>query len=89
MSYFDARYSIEDIKIYKPDLRAYEWVLKKLNVAPNEAMMIAAHGWDVAGAKQAGLQTTFIARPGKALYPLAKKPDHVVKDLHELAALLK
>ncbi|BBW91130.1 haloacid dehalogenase [Pseudoalteromonas sp. PS1M3] len=73
LSYFDARYSIEDIKIYKPDLRAYEWVLKKLNVAPNEAMMIAAHGWDVAGAKQAGLQTTFIARPGKALYPLAKK----------------
>ncbi|MBH0038441.1 haloacid dehalogenase type II [Pseudoalteromonas sp. SWN166] len=88
-SYFDARYSIEDIKIYKPDLRAYEWVLKKLNVAPNEAMMVAAHGWDVAGAKEAGLQTTFIARPGKALYPLAKKPDHVVKDLHELAALLK
>ncbi|MDP2485741.1 haloacid dehalogenase type II [Pseudoalteromonas marina] len=84
LSYFDARYSIEDIKIYKPDLRAYEWVLKKLNVAPNEAMMIAAHGWDVAG-----LQTTFIARPDKALYPLAKKPDHVVKDLHELAALLK
>ena len=89
MSFFDARYSIEDIKIYKPDLRAYEWVLTKLNVKANEAMMVAAHGWDVAGAKEAGLQTTFIARPGKTLYPLAKKPDHVVKDLHELAALLK
>jgi 2-haloacid dehalogenase len=89
MSFFDERYSIEDIKIYKPDLRSYEWVLKQLNVAPNEAMMIAAHGWDVAGAKEAGLQTTFIARPGKALYPLAKKPDNVVKDLSELVALLK
>ena len=88
-SFFDERYSIEDIKIYKPDLRAYEWVLKKLNVKPEEAMMIAAHGWDVAGAKEAGLQTTFIARPGKALYPLAKKPDHVVKDLTELVTLLK
>ena len=85
-SYFDERYSIEDIKIYKPDLRAYEWVLKKLDVKPAEAMMIAAH---VAGAKEAGLQTTFIARPGKALYPLAKKPDHVVKDLTELVTLLK
>lgn len=87
--YFDERYSIEDIKVYKPDLRAYQWVLKKLNVKPSEAMMVAAHGWDVAGAKAAGLQTTFIARPGKALYPLAKKPDHVVKNLHELAQLLK
>ena len=86
MSFFDACYSIEDIKVYKPDLRAYEWVLTKLNV---KAKMVAAHGWDVAGAKEAGLQTTFIARPGKTLYPLAKKPDHVVKDLHELAALLK
>ncbi|MBQ4832241.1 haloacid dehalogenase type II [Pseudoalteromonas sp. MMG010] len=89
MSFFDARYSIEDIKIYKPDLRAYEWVIKKLNIEPNQAMMVAAHGWDVAGAKEAGLQTTFIARPGKTLYPLAKKPDHIVKDLSELVALLK
>jgi len=89
MSYFDERYSIEDIQIYKPDLRAYEWVLKKLNVKPSEAMMVAAHGWDVAGAKAAGLQTTFIARPGKALYPLAKKPDHIVKNLTELVTLLK
>lgn len=88
LSYFDERYSIEDIKIYKPDLRSYEWVLEKLNVKPEEAMMVAAHGWDVAGAKEAGLQTTFIARPGKALYPLAKQPDHVVKDVNELADIL-
>jgi len=87
--FFEARYSIEDIKIYKPDLRAYEWVLEQLNVAAEDAMMVAAHGWDVAGAKAAGLQTTFIARPGKALYPLAQEPDHVVSDLNELVKLLK
>ncbi|MFM9815927.1 HAD hydrolase-like protein, partial [Streptomyces scabiei] len=59
--YFEARYSIEDIKIYKPDLRAYEWALKQLNVKAEDALMVAAHGWDVAGAKAAGLQTAFIA----------------------------
>ncbi len=86
--YFDNRYSIEDIKIYKPDLRAYAWALEQLNVKPEEALMVAAHGWDVAGAKAAGLQTAFIARPGKALYPLAQKPDYIVKTVTELARLL-
>jgi 2-haloacid dehalogenase len=87
--YFDKRMSIEDIKVYKPDLRAYEWALKQLNVKPEEALMVAAHGWDLAGAKAAGLQTAFVARPGKALYPLATKPDYIVKDLIELVEVLK
>ena len=52
------------------------------------AAAFAAHGWDVAGAKEAGMQTAFIARPGKALYPLAKQPDYIVKNLEELASLL-
>ena len=87
-TYFSQRLSIEDLKIYKPDLRAYQWALKKLNVAPEQALMVAAHGWDVAGAKAAGMQTAFIARPGKQLYPLAPAPDYVVNSVEELAALL-
>jgi 2-haloacid dehalogenase len=87
--YFDQRMSIEDIKVYKPDLRAYQWALEQLNVKAEKALMVAAHGWDVAGAKAAGLQTAFVARPGKALYPLAIKPDYIVKDLTELVEVLK
>ncbi|MDP2634798.1 MULTISPECIES: haloacid dehalogenase type II [unclassified Pseudoalteromonas] len=87
--YFEARYSIEDIKIYKPDLRAYEWALKQLNIKAEDALMVAAHGWDVAGAKEAGLQTAFIARPGKALYPLAQEPDYNVENLTQLVSQLK
>lgn len=87
--FFEQRMSIEDIKVYKPDLRAYAWALKKLGIKPEDALMVAAHGWDVAGAKAAGMQTAFVARPGKALYPLAPQPDYVVKDLNELVALLE
>ena len=86
--FFAARMSIEDIQVYKPDLRAYRWALEKLGVKPEEALMVAAHGWDVAGAKAAGMQTAFVARPGKALYPLAQAPDYVVKDLNELVKAL-
>ena len=88
IDFFEARYSIEDIQIYKPDLRAYAWVLKELGIKPEEALMVAAHGWDVAGAKGAGMQTAFVARPGKALYPLALSPDYEVKDLSELVNIL-
>ena len=88
MSFFEARYSVEDIEIYKPDLRAYAWALEKLGIKPEEALMVAAHGWDIAGAKAAGLQTAFITRPGKALYPLAQQPDYIVSDVNELAAQL-
>ncbi|WP_445428881.1 haloacid dehalogenase type II [Alishewanella sp. HL-SH05] len=86
--YFEQRLSIEDIKVYKPDLRAYAWALAKLGVKPEEALMVAAHGWDIAGAKAAGMQTAFVARPGKTLYPLAPAPDYVVKDLSELVQKL-
>ncbi|WP_181013679.1 haloacid dehalogenase type II [Alteromonas sp. RKMC-009] len=86
--FFDARYSIEDIQIYKPDLRAYAWALKQLGVKPEDTLMVAAHGWDIAGAKAAGMQAAFVTRPGKAMYPLAQKPDYVVNDLRELTDIL-
>jgi 2-haloacid dehalogenase len=41
---------------------------QKLAVKPEEMLMIAAHGWDLAGASHAGLATCFIAREGQSLY---------------------
>jgi 2-haloacid dehalogenase len=41
--------------------------------------MIAAHGWDLAGASHAGLATCFIAREGQSLYTLFSKPDFVAR----------
>lgn len=84
IKFFNRRLSIEDIKIYKPQLKSYEWALKEMKIKPEEALMVAAHAWDVAGAKAAGMKTAFIARPGKVLYPLATKPDLVVPDLKAL-----
>ncbi|OJT19352.1 haloacid dehalogenase, type II [Archangium sp. Cb G35] len=85
---FTRNLSIEDIKVYKPGLRAYRWAAEQMGVEPEDAILVAAHGWDVAGAKSAGFQAVFVARPGQALYPLAAKPDLVVKDIQELAGVL-
>jgi 2-haloacid dehalogenase len=52
-------------------------------------MMVAAHGWDVGGAKRAGMKTAFVTRKGQALYPLAPVPDLIISDIGELAAKIK
>jgi len=86
--YFERRFSMEDVRTYKPDPRLYRWALKEIGVQPEEALMVAAHTWDLAGAKAVGLQTAFIQRPGTTLYPNTTPPDSVVADLNQLAQQL-
>ncbi|WP_137224278.1 haloacid dehalogenase type II [Shewanella sp. MEBiC00475] len=86
--YFDANLSIESVGVFKPYLKTYQWAIKDLGVNANEALMVAAHGWDIDGANKAGLQTAFIRRPGKVLFPLAAQPDYNVLDVNELASTL-
>ena len=81
--------SVEQVKVYKPDLRVYQWALEELGKPVSECMMVAAHGWDVGGAKRAGMKTAFITRKGQSPYPLAPAPDFIVSDLGALAEQLK
>lgn len=86
--YFSKLLSIEDVGMYKPHRHVYNWAARKMEVEPGQSMMIAAHGWDVAGAGWAGWQTAFISRPGQQLYPLAEKPEIIAPTLTEIAEKL-
>lgn len=86
--FFDAKISVEEIQKYKPHRDTYQYVLNKLNVPPEQAIMIAAHAWDIMGAQRAGLQTAFIERPGRVIYPLAKTPTYKKRTVLELAVIL-
>ena len=83
--YFEATLSVDAIRKYKPDLETYKWAAKQLSVNVSDAMLVAAHGWDIAGALQAGMQAAFIEREGQSLYPLSPKPAFTGKDLVEIA----
>ncbi|WP_246145841.1 haloacid dehalogenase type II [Rubripirellula lacrimiformis] len=85
----DKQYSVEGVKKFKPHPAPYLMVLKDLGAKPEDVLMVAAHAWDLAGAKNVGLQTAFVARPGKTLYPNVARPDLVVSDLTELVAALR
>lgn len=88
--YFEATLSIDAVQKYKPAPESYQHAAQTLGVNKEEIMLVAAHGWDIAGALQAGLQAAFIERKGQSLYPLASKPQFVCEDLIEFAnAIIK
>ncbi|WP_240919373.1 haloacid dehalogenase type II [Nonlabens sp. SY33080] len=86
--FFDERLSVEDIGKFKPFRETYEWGARKMGIKPNEAMLVAAHGWDVAGALWAGWRAAFISRPGKQIFPLAPKTEINETDLQKVADIL-
>ncbi|MGW4485063.1 haloacid dehalogenase type II [Amycolatopsis sp. NPDC004368] len=62
---FDAILSAENVGAYKPDRRAYVNAAKLLDVQPGNVLMVAAHTWDIHGARDAGFRTAFVERPGE------------------------
>ena len=86
--FFERQLSVESLAKFKPHSSVYEWACAQMAVRPEECMLVAAHGWDVAGAKWAGLLTAFIAREDQQKFPLAPAPDVDVGDLSALAERL-
>ena len=84
-NYFETMLSVDEFKLFKPHGEVYQKALSKIGVSPQESLMVAAHGWDIAGALAAGMQAGFIERKGQSLYPLAPLPQYTGKDLVELA----
>jgi 2-haloacid dehalogenase len=60
---FDCILSAEVFKAYKPDPATYLGVAKVFDLPPQEVMLVAAHHEDLAGARQCGLQATYVERP--------------------------
>jgi 2-haloacid dehalogenase len=83
--FFEETWTVNAVKRYKPHPDTYGQVLHKLNLPPDHTMLIAAHGWDIAGAAHVGMKTAFIHRKGQALYPLSSPPDLQGETLTALA----
>lgn len=84
-AYFEGLLSVESVGRFKPHRDVYSWAAGEVGEAPADCLLVAAHGWDVAGAGWAGMQTAFVNRPGQALYPLADPPTWTATDLTILA----
>ena len=82
---FEATLSVEGVGLHKPHTHVYRWAAHRVGADVSECLLVAAHGWDVAGAAWAGMRAAFVARPGQQLVPLGPTPDLSVPTLKELA----
>ncbi len=82
---FERVFSVDAVSKFKPAAEAYRYVAEKLDVKTSELTMIAAHPWDLMGAKAAGCEVAFLQRPGTAWFALTPKPALAGTTLTELA----
>ncbi|GAB2687917.1 haloacid dehalogenase type II [Nocardia thraciensis] len=91
---FDCLVSAELARTYKPAPEVYRTAASLLDVDPARVLMVAAHIWDIDGARAAGLRTAFLERPDeKGPHRKADRPESTTSDLtvasfFELADLL-
>ena len=84
ISYFEKVLSAEHVQKYKPCIEVYEWAAKSLGISPENVLMVSAHGWDIAGASNAGMRTAYIKLPKSSLYPLTPFSEFICRNLEEL-----
>ena len=85
---FDVVFSVDEVGRFKPAADVYQTAAAEAGVGPAAALMVAAHDWDILGARYAGLPGVFVSRPG-AVWSLADPPPRlVVSDLNGLVHAL-
>jgi 2-haloacid dehalogenase len=58
----EAVITVDEVEAYKPAAAPYRHAAARLQVEPRELTLIAAHAWDVVGARAAGLGAVWIDR---------------------------
>ena len=86
--FFELTLSVDEVKRFKPAPEVYLMAAARLGVEIDEMLMVAAHDWDIVGARSVGCPGAYIARPGGVWSLADPLPDVVGADLVEVAQLL-
>tara|TARA_A100001011_G_scaffold394989_1_gene488718 strand:- start:231 stop:890 length:660 start_codon:yes stop_codon:yes gene_type:complete len=81
---FDDLFSIEEVKVYKPDSRVYEIPVKKYNIKPNEIIFLSANTWDVSGGGNYGYNSIWVNRNKSHFDILDYQPKNEIGNLSQL-----
>ena len=81
---FDDLFSIEEVKVYKPDSRVYEIPLKKYNLQNNEITFLSANTWDVSGGGNFGYNSIWVNRNKSEFDILDYQPKNEINNLTQL-----
>ena len=81
---FDDIFSIEEVKIYKPDAKVYDIPVKKYQIQKNEIAFLSANTWDVSGGGNYGYSAIWVNRNNNIFDNLDYKPKNEIKNLKHL-----
>ncbi len=85
---FDNIFSIEEVKVYKPDYKVYDMPIKKYQIKKNEVAFLSANTWDVSGAGNYGYNSIWVNRNKNIFDNLDYNPKHQIKNLSDLVPLI-
>lgn len=81
--------SVDPRKIYKPAPAVYRLAVEKLRLPKAAIGFVSSNCWDACGAKSFGFRVFWINRTGAPADALGAAPDHAIKTLAELPALIR
>ena len=71
---FNDLFSIEEVKIYKPDSKVYDMPIKRYQVKKEEIAFLSANTWDVSGGGNYGYNAIWVNRNNNIFDNLDYKP---------------
>lgn len=81
---FDDLFSIEEVKIYKPDPSVYELPIKKYKIKSDEITFLSANTWDVSGGGNFGYNSIWVNRHNSVFDILDFQPKNEISNLTQL-----
>ena len=64
----------DQVGVFKPDARVYRHGLAAIGAEPAEATMVAAHWWDLRGARAVGMRVAWVGRRERDPHRAAARP---------------
>ena len=86
--FFDDLFSIESVKIYKPDSKVYDLPVQKYKVKPKDITFLSANTWDVSGAGNYGFNSIWVNRSNDIFDNLDFKPKNEINNLTQLLEII-
>ena len=85
---FDDIFSIEEVRVYKPNSKVYDMPVKKYKIKKDEIAFLSANTWDVSGGGNYGYQAIWVNRNNNIFDNLDYKPKLEIKNLSGLLSEL-
>jgi 2-haloacid dehalogenase len=80
--------SVDAVQIFKPAPRVYQLAVDRLGLPAQAIGFVSSNCWDAIGARAFGFPTFWVNRAGAPVDEMGVRPDHELRSLAELPALV-